>query len=111
MITLSKGNEILYQSVHQEEDLSDENFIDAYVAYSKSGKAEGKLVYVNYGSKADFELLANTSIENPYYTDVKDKICISRYGQVRFHDFRFDFGFMISSIQRYLEGIKFKMPK
>ena len=80
VITLSSGSDILYQSVHQEENLDDENFIDAYLAYSKAGIAEGKLVYVNYGSKSDFELLANVS--SPFYTDVTGKICISRYGQV-----------------------------
>ena len=80
VITLSSGSDILYQSVHQEENLDDENFIDAYLAYSKAGIAEGKLVYVNYGSKSDFELLANVS--SPFHTDVTGKICISRYGQV-----------------------------
>ena len=85
LITLSNENGTLYESVYQEEGLedvlrNDPNFIDAYLAYSKAGTAEGKLVYVNYGSKGDFELLANKS--SPYYTDVTGKICITRYGQV-----------------------------
>ena len=85
LITLSNENGTLYESVYQEEGFedvlkSDDNFIDAYLAYSKAGIAEGKLVYVNYGSKGDFELLANKS--SPFYTDVTDKICITRYGQV-----------------------------
>ena len=40
----------------------------------------GQLVYVNYGSKDDFEVLANKT--SKYYTDVTGKICIARYGQV-----------------------------
>ena len=86
LITLSNENGILYESVYQEEGFeddvlkNDDNFIDAYLAYSKAGIAEGKLVYVNYGSKGDFEILADQS--SPFYTDVTGKICITRYGQV-----------------------------
>ena len=40
----------------------------------------GELVYVNYGSKEDFEQLADMS--SKYYTDVKNKICIVRYGNI-----------------------------
>merc|ERR1719400_1696355 len=70
----------LYESVYQEENLRLENFIDAYLAYSPAGEVTGQLVYVNYGSKEDFELLADDSSE--YYTNVTGKICITRYGQV-----------------------------
>ena len=70
----------LYESVYQEENLKLENFIDAYLAYSPAGQVTGQLVYVNYGSREDFELLADDS--NEYHTNVKGKICITRYGQV-----------------------------
>ena len=71
----------LYESVYQEENLrKSENFIDAYLAYSPDGQVTGQLVYVNYGSKQDFELLADDSSE--YYTNVTGKICITRYGQI-----------------------------
>ena len=70
----------LYESVYQEENLEIENFIDAYLAYSPAGEVTGQLVYVNYGSKQDFELLADDYSE--YYTNVTGKICITRYGQI-----------------------------
>ena len=70
----------LYESVYQEENLKLANFIDAYLAYSPAGEVKGQLVYVNYGSKQDFELLADDSSE--YYTNVTGKICITRYGQI-----------------------------
>ena len=71
----------LYESVYQEENLRlDPNFVDAYLAYSPAGHVTGQLVYVNYGSKQDFELLADDSSE--YYTNVTEKICITRYGQI-----------------------------
>ena len=60
--------------------MENDHFIDAYLAYSPAGDASGQVVYVNYGTKADFELLANNDTE--YYTDTKGKICIARYGQV-----------------------------
>ena len=80
IIYLMKGEEIIYTSVYQEEGLDSDHFIDAYLAYSPAGEASGQLVYVNYGSKADFELLANETSE--YYTEIAGKICIARYGQV-----------------------------
>ena len=81
-VYLMQGDSILYESVYQEEDLDrlPSNFVDAYLAYSPAGEVSGQVVYVNYGSKEDFELLADNSTD--YYTDVKGKICISRYGQV-----------------------------
>jgi len=79
-VYLMQGDEILYESVYQEEGVETPNFVDAYLAYSPAGVAKGQLVYVNYGSKEDFEVLANKT--SKYYTDVTDKICIARYGQV-----------------------------
>ena len=75
-----QGSETLHTSTFQEEDLITENFIDAYLAYSPAGEAEGQLVYVNFGTKSDFELLSNAS--SPYFTNITGRICISRYGQI-----------------------------
>lgn len=73
------GNPIFTTS-YQEDGLgSAQGFVDGYLAYSKAGQAEGQLVYVNYGTKEDFELLTNPG---KYNTDLSDKICIARYGSV-----------------------------
>jgi N-acetylated-alpha-linked acidic dipeptidase len=45
-----------------------------YNAYSVDGDVTGDLVYVNYGTPADYEQLAENGV------DVKGKIVISRYG-------------------------------
>ena len=58
-----------------------EHFIDAFLAYSAAGEVQGDLVYVNYGTIEDFELLADES-NTDYYTNVTGKICIVRYGRV-----------------------------
>lgn len=79
-VQLFNGTSILYESVYQEEGVDTTLFVDAYLAYSPSGQAEGNMVYVNYGTKEDFELLANST--GDYNTDVSGMICIARYGQV-----------------------------
>ena len=76
----NEKDEIIFASAYQEDGLESTNFIDAYLAYSPAGEAKGDLVYVNYGSKADFDLLSNES--SLYYTNVTGKICMSRYGDV-----------------------------
>ncbi|MEO1086302.1 MAG: M28 family peptidase, partial [Acidobacteriota bacterium] len=43
-------------------------------AYAKSGSATGEVVYANYGTREDFERLAELGVE------VKDKIVLARYG-------------------------------
>ncbi|MEO1367356.1 MAG: M28 family peptidase, partial [Acidobacteriota bacterium] len=43
-------------------------------AYAKSGVATGEVVYVNYGTRQDFERLVELGV------DVKDKIVLARYG-------------------------------
>ncbi len=48
--------------------------LPTYNAYSIDGDVKGPLVYVNYGTPADYEELERRSI------DVKGKIVISRYG-------------------------------
>ncbi len=46
-----------------------------YVAYSASGKAEGQVVYVNYGLPADYAELATLGVS------LKGKIALARYGR------------------------------
>lgn len=48
--------------------------LPTYNAYSTDGDVTGALVYVNYGTPADYEVLERAGIE------VKGKIAISRYG-------------------------------
>ena len=47
-----------------------------FLGYSPSGKAEGELVYVNYGRVQDFEQLKNLSV------NVTGRIAIMRYGKI-----------------------------
>ena len=47
-----------------------------YNAFSPDGDVTGELVYVNYGTREDYELLAR------YGVDVEGKIVIARYGRV-----------------------------
>jgi len=56
-------------------------FVDAFLAYSPSRtEREKDIVYVNYGRKEDFDLLSNP--EGGYYTDLTDKLCMVRYGEI-----------------------------
>ena len=41
-VYLMQGDEILYESVYQEEGVETPNFVDAYLAYSPAGEATGK---------------------------------------------------------------------
>ena len=85
LIKLFNDSKEVWTSKYQEENLHEgddhEDFVHSFLAYSAQGKAEGEIVYVNYGTKEDFELIANAS--NPsYYTNVTGKICLIRYGQI-----------------------------
>jgi N-acetylated-alpha-linked acidic dipeptidase len=48
--------------------------LPTYNAYSSDGDVTGQLVYVNYGTPGDYEILAERGM------DVKGKIVIARYG-------------------------------
>ena len=48
--------------------------LPTYNAYSKDGDVTGELVYVNFGTPGDYEILAQHGI------DVRDRIVIARYG-------------------------------
>ena len=48
------------------------------LGYAKPGKATGKLLYVNYGRKEDFDALKNM----PGFTNCSGYIAIMRYGKI-----------------------------
>ena len=54
---------------------SERDYLPTFNAYSADGDVTGELVYVNYGTPADYEQLAKLGI------DVKGRIVIARYGQ------------------------------
>ena len=57
-----------------DKDSSIEGMFPAFHGYGASGRAEGQVVYVNYGSPADFARLAGMGIS------VEGKIALVRYG-------------------------------
>jgi N-acetylated-alpha-linked acidic dipeptidase len=57
-----------------DKDSSPSGMFPAFHGYGASGKAEGQVVYVNYGSPADFERLKGMGIS------VEGKITLVRYG-------------------------------
>ncbi len=59
-----------------DKDSSRHGVFPAFHGYGASGKAEGQVVYVNYGTKDDFERLAKLGIE------VSGRIVLVRYGRV-----------------------------
>ena len=67
------------------------NAVLTFHGYSAAGKAEGKLVYANYGTQADFEELDSAGSDfavecqsqiSLFYVgiELKDKIVLVRYG-------------------------------
>ena len=70
-----------YQEVNLHEGDDHEDFVHSFLAYSAAGKAEGEVVYVNYGTKEDFEFITSNPSSH-YYTNVTGKICLIRYGQI-----------------------------
>jgi len=58
------------------QDGGSEKAVLPFLGYSPSGKAEGELVYVNYGRVEDFKKLKNLGV------NVTGKIAIMRYGKI-----------------------------
>lgn len=77
---LDDEDQVIFTSKHKEEPLiegdSGANFIDAFIAYSPAGIAEGDLVYVHFGRVEDLRKLKNMGI------DINGKICMARYGKI-----------------------------
>ncbi len=80
---VNSTNGVLFQSVYREQGIeAAPNFVDAYLGYSPAGTVQGDLVYVNYGTTEDFELLTKPGGE--YETNVTGRLCIARYGRARY---------------------------
>lgn len=82
-IKLWIDDKVNYTSRNREEfpDMTlDSDFVDGYLGFSPEGYWEGNVVYVNYGRVEDFAMLTNTTSD--YYTDLKDMICMARYGKI-----------------------------
>jgi N-acetylated-alpha-linked acidic dipeptidase len=60
--------------IPEDKDSSDTGQLPTYVAYSAAGDVTAPLVYVNYGTKEDYETLKKLGV------DVRGKIVIARYG-------------------------------
>jgi len=59
----------------EDKDTSDPTQLPTYNAYSASGDVTAPLIYVNYGTPEDYEVLRKQGI------DVKGKIVLARYGK------------------------------
>ncbi|KAJ3782803.1 Zn-dependent exopeptidase [Lentinula aff. detonsa] len=59
-----------------EDAYSSRNDVPTWHYYSADGEAEGQLVYVNYGTKQDFEALLSAGV------NLTGKIALARYGEV-----------------------------
>ena len=79
---LSDSGDILHEFKGKEKILepSENNtaVIPPILGYAKPGKANGKLLYVNYGRKEDFEALKNMT----GFTNCSGYIAIMRYGKI-----------------------------
>jgi len=68
------ADEVVFTSHVKEKEVEDDpDFVIAFNAYSKSGKAQGVPVYANYGTVDDFKTLKQ-------HVDITGKICLVRYG-------------------------------
>lgn len=76
------GTSVAYRATLVEDVLKDDpttggdDLVPAFHGYSASGNVTGQYVYVNYGTKEDFELLTSLGV------DFTDKIAIVRYGAI-----------------------------
>ncbi|SCW04180.1 LAFE_0H07844g1_1 [Lachancea fermentati] len=76
------GSRLAYQASLKEDVLPDDpttggdDLVPAFHGYSASGNVTGQYVYVNYGRKEDFQLLADLNV------DLTGKIAIARYGHI-----------------------------
>ena len=73
--------------------------IPPILGYAKPGTATGKLLYVNYGRKEDFDALNNI----PGFTDCSGYIAIMRYGKIyRGNKASYSFETHLFSLSHYL---------
>lgn len=77
---LNKDGSVKYKAILRENILDEDpttgrkDSVPAFHGYSASGNVTGQLVYVNYGTKADYDLLVSKGI------DFSGKIVIAKYG-------------------------------
>ncbi|ODV97972.1 hypothetical protein PACTADRAFT_63658 [Pachysolen tannophilus NRRL Y-2460] len=75
-------DEVVYKPSLKEDQLEQdvtttgEGLVPTFLVYGANGNVTAEYVYVNYGTKKDFELLASQGV------DVKGKITIARYGAI-----------------------------
>ncbi|BFZ55655.1 hypothetical protein PYCC9005_002696 [Savitreella phatthalungensis] len=78
-LTLWAGKQIEWTSKLKEdplpEDEGSEQDVPFFHGYSKNGSASGKLVYLNYARREDFDMLVELQV------DLKGKVGIARYGK------------------------------
>lgn len=67
---------LVEESYDVDKDSNTEGVFPAFHGYGATGKAQGQVVYVNYGTRADFERLTTLGIS------VGGKVALVRYGDV-----------------------------
>lgn len=78
---LEKG-EVVYKAPLQEDKIKEdptsygEGLVPTFLAYGANGNVTAQYVYVNYGTREDFEQLAALGV------DIKGKIAVARYGAI-----------------------------
>lgn len=76
------GTRVEYTATLEEDRLPDDpttdgdDLVQAFHGYSASGNVTAEYVYVNYGTKEDFELLKSLKV------DLTGKIAVARYGKI-----------------------------
>lgn len=79
---LDKDGELLYNAplkedvIKEDSTSSGDDLVPTFLAYGANGNVTAEYVYVNYGSKEDFEQLKKLGV------DIKGKIAVARYGGI-----------------------------
>lgn len=79
---LDKNGSVIYKAPLQEDAIKEdetsygEGLVPTFLAYGANGNVTAEYIYVNYGSKEDFEKLKDLGV------DVKGKIAVARYGAI-----------------------------
>lgn len=79
---LGQDGELLYKAPLQEDVIkedstsSGDDLVPTFLAYGANGNVTAEYVYVNYGSREDFEQLKELGV------DIKGKIAVARYGGI-----------------------------
>ncbi|SSD62208.1 related to glutamate carboxypeptidase [Saccharomycodes ludwigii] len=82
LLSTKANSSTVYEASLKEDVLSEDpttggdDLVPAFHGYSASGNVTGSYVYVNYGTKKDFEVLDTLGV------NFTNKICIARYGDI-----------------------------